>query len=145
MSKFVVVFDTPEFKVRKREIHKLIKLLSEELNFKIFSLEITFVDAEEMKNINVEYHGKDYDTDIITLQFSESPEVIDASIYISYPMAIYNAEKYKVSVNNEIIRLIIHGILHLVGYDDTTKSKRSKMKKVENELTEKFSYFELLK
>jgi probable rRNA maturation factor len=145
MSKFISVFDEPNFKVRKREIHKLIKWLSEELDFKVFSLFISFVSSEEMIGINKQFLNHDYDTDIVTLDYSNDIKIIDADIFISYPMAQKNADKYKVSVNKEIIRLIIHGILHLTGYDDKTPNEKRKMKKVENKLTEKFSILEVVK
>ncbi len=145
MSRFISVLDAPNFRVKKREIHKLIKNLSEELNFKVFSLNISFLDSSTMTEQNKRFLQHDYDTDIITLDYSEKAGLIDAEIFISYEMAIKNAKKYKTTTNNEIIRLIIHGILHLTGYDDTTPGEKRKMKRIENKLTEKYSYFELLK
>ena len=66
---------------------------------------------------------------------------MDAEIFISVPEAIDNSKKYAVTPDNELGRLIIHGILHLLGYDDTTVTKKRKMKVVENELTEKYKRY----
>lgn len=146
MSRFITVFDdTPKFSVRKREIHKLIKELSREFNFKIEMLDIFFIPSEEMIELNNQYLKHNYDTDILTFDYSVSKDLISADIFISYKMAEENAKKYKVDFNNEIIRLIIHGILHIIGYDDKTPSEKRKMKRKENELTKKYSYFEILK
>jgi len=148
MSKFVSVNDTREFRIQKRAVHKLVKFLSDELNFKIFSLNISFVSSDKMIEINNAFLGHDYDTDIVTLDYSEGEggaKKLDAEIYISYNQAKRNAKKYKVSVNEEVIRLIIHGILHLTGYDDTTPNEKRKMKRAENKLTKKYSFMELLK
>ncbi len=145
MLRFVSVFDSPKFKVRKREIHKLLKFLSEDLGFKILSLDLYFVDSDRMREINKRFLDHDYDTDIVTLDYSRNPELIESDIFISHQTAEKNAEKFGVTLNNEIIRLIIHGVLHLTGYDDTTPNEKRKMKKKENELTKKYSDFELLK
>ena len=53
-------------------------------------------------------------------------------------MAIENAKEFKVSLDNEIIRLISHGILHLIGYDDSNNSSSKKMFSVQEEIVEKF-------
>ncbi len=145
MLQTIYIFDNSKFKVYKRPIKKLVKFLSDELNFQVLSLEISFIDRKQMLELNKKFFYHDYDTDIITLNYSEDIKSIDTEIFISYEMAIQNAKKFRVSTNSEIIRLIIHGILHLTGYDDTTEEERKKMKRVENRLTKKFSYLEIVK
>ena len=75
-----------------------------------------------------------YSTDIITFDYSENKNGIDAEIFISIDDAESNARKYKVHLKNEITRLIIHGILHLLGYDDQQKKDKIIMKRKENDL-----------
>ena len=143
MSKFIRVGISKGFKISKQNVHKLIGKLSEELNFKIESLDVNFVDLPTIVEINNSYMGHNYPTDIVTLDFSPEIGRLDTELFISFDVAKENAEKYGVELNNELVRLVIHGILHVIGYDDTTPSEKRKMKKIENNLTEKFGKFNL--
>ncbi len=134
--KNLTVSTLKQIKVEKRGVHSLISNLSKELKFTIESLNINFVDAEYMLQINKEYLKHNYHTDIITFNYSGDNSSLDGEIFISINEAIANALRYNVALGSEIVRLIIHGILHLVGYDDKKASDKRKMKKEENKLTE---------
>ena len=69
-------------------------------------------------DINKSYLKHDYTTDIITFNYSNSLEQIDGEIFISIDDALSNSKKFKVTLSDELVRLVIHGILHLLGYDD---------------------------
>ena len=120
--------------IEKIKIHFLIKSLSESLRFKIISLEINFIKADEIVLINRKYLKHDYSTDIITFNYSEEKNLIDGEIFISVNDALENANIFKVSAKEEIFRLVIHGILHLLGYDDLKKKDKNIMKRLENRL-----------
>ena len=75
-----------------------------------------------------------YSTDIITFNYSGSKDLIDGEIFISTEDAESNAKKYNVSFNEEILRLVIHGILHLLGLNDKNRSEKLEMKRYENKL-----------
>jgi len=124
-----------QIKVEKRFIHSLVNQLSKELKFRVNSLNVNFVTDEYMLQINKEYLSHDYNTDIITFNYSGSNNDLDGEIFISIHEAIVNALKYNVDLGSEIVRLVIHGILHLVGLDDKNASDKRKMKKEENRLT----------
>ncbi len=143
MSKFVRVGVSSGFIISKINVHRLVKYLSEELNFKLDSLEINFVDLETIVSINNLYMKHNYPTDIVTLDFSQGISRLDTELFISYDVANENAEKYGIELNEELVRLIIHGILHVTGYDDTTSSEKRKMKRVENRLTKKYGKINL--
>ena len=127
-------------KVSKEQIHKLVGLLRTDLNLSIESLYINLVDNNTIRKINNEYLKHNYSTDIITFNYAGDNITIDAEIFISVEEAKLNARKYKVSLSNELIRLIIHGILHLTGYDDNNAKDRIKMKKKENNLLNKYNF-----
>jgi len=78
-----------------------------------------------------------YSTDIITFDYSENRNNIDGEIFISIDDAESNASIFKVHFKNEITRLIIHGILHLLSYDDQQKKDKIIMKRMENDLLNK--------
>jgi rRNA maturation RNase YbeY len=127
-------------RINKAQIHKLVGLLREDLEFSVESLYINFITAEEINNINKQFLKHDRSTDIITFNYSGSHSEIDGEIFISTGDARINAKKYNVSLSKEFTRLIIHGILHLMGYDDISSNDRVKMKRIENNLTNKYNF-----
>lgn len=127
-------------KIKKPAVHKLIKALRNQLEFKVDFLEINFISSDEIHILNKKYLKHDYSTDIITFNYSKNISVLDGEIFISYQDAAKNAKKYRVSLNREITRLIIHGILHLTGYNDVKVSDKKIMKTVENQLTYKNNF-----
>ncbi|GMR25778.1 MAG: hypothetical protein BMS9Abin39_1108 [Ignavibacteria bacterium] len=131
-------------RINRLQVHRLVSLLKEDLKFNLDTLFINFITSEEIHKINKKYLNHDRSTDIITFNYSGDHNELDGEIFISVEDAEVFAKKYKVTPNKEIIRLIIHGILHLKGYNDISKVDRTKMKKIENNLTNKYN-FALLK
>ena len=121
-------------KLNKMQIHSLVKSLKEELNFSINNLAIIFVNSSYIHALNKKYLEHNSTTDIITFNYSGENDNLDGEIYISYNDAELNANKYKVTFRNEILRLIIHGVLHMLGYDDQSQKEKRIMKKIENML-----------
>lgn len=140
MKKNLTVKAPNNFAVNKLEIHRLVSAVAKELVLTIDSLEINFINAKFMREINNQLLKHDHSTDIITLNYSENLHIIDAEIYVSLHDAFQNSQKWEVSLENEVTRLIIHGILHLCGFDDLTKNEKMKMKKKEDELVAKFKH-----
>lgn len=118
-------------------LHKIVSLICNELDLNIFSLEINFILSETMLGINKKYLKHNYSTDIITFDYSNERNILDGEIFISIADAMQNSKKYHVTFNNEILRLVTHGILHMSGYDDKTKAKRKRMKIVEDMFVQK--------
>jgi rRNA maturation RNase YbeY len=102
------------------------------------SLDIIFVDDDTLKEMHREYLDDPTFTDVITFDLGDDG-VIEGELYISLDRAREQADTYGVPYFTEINRLIIHGILHLKGYDDLTDELRREMKIVENRLVEKYS------
>jgi len=127
-------------RVYKRRVHKLVGLLREDLNFSILSLIINIIDNDTIQEINKNYLHHNHSTDTITFNYSGSHLTFDAEIFISIDDAQLSVKKYKVSLSNELTRLIIHGILHLKGYNDLKANDRIKMKKKENNLLNKYNF-----
>jgi len=82
--------------------------------------------------INQEYLQHDYYTDVITFDYSNN-NIISGDIFISIDRINDNANTYNISFNNELLRVIIHGILHLIGYNDKTDKEKKIMTSKENE------------
>lgn len=120
--------------INKKNIHLLIKNLSKLLDFNIVSLEINFISGSKIEEINSQYLKHYNTTDIITFNYSDSAANLDGELFISVDDARINANKFKVTFLEEIARLVIHGILHLLGYDDKQRNDKIKMKRIENKL-----------
>jgi len=127
-------------KIKKSKVQDLIKSLSVELNFSISNLEINFISGEDIHAINKSYLKHDYTTDIITFNYSDSHQKIDGEIFISIDDALSNSKKFRVTLSEELVRLVIHGILHLLGYDDQNLTDKKIMKRLENKLLSKNNF-----
>jgi probable rRNA maturation factor len=112
----------------KRNIRSWIIQTAENEYYKIGTLNYIFTNDDVLVQLNKEYLRHFTLTDIITFDLSESSGVLSGDIYISVDRARENAKKYKDSLTNEIRRLMIHGVLHLIGYRDKSRSEREQMK-----------------
>jgi len=103
-------------------------------------INIIFCDPEYLLNINRMYLDHDYYTDVITFPYSDKKEKkISGDIFIDVETVKQNAVKYKQLFFEEILRVIIHGILHLAGENDTTKEQSVNMKKAEDKALQKIT------
>ncbi len=95
-------------------------------------LSIVIMDDDGIREVNRTFLRHDYATDIITFPLEESP--MEAELLIGAGVLRRQAKEYRVSVRSELARLIIHGVLHLTGFDDTDEASRTSMKAREDEL-----------
>lgn len=103
-------------------------------NRRVGDLAFIFCSDDYLLQINKQYLNHDTLTDIITFDYSkENPSLpISGDIYISIDRINDNARKFAVSEENELHRVIIHGVLHLLGYKDKTKAAKQEMTRQEN-------------
>lgn len=113
---------------RKKE---LLKSIIKEHGFKPGELNYIFVSDEALLKINIEYLNHHTYTDIITFDNSESDKLIEGDIFISVERVKENAEKFKVSFERELIRVMAHGVLHLAGYKDKKPEEAQAMREAE--------------
>ena len=135
--KNLFIYNERGIRIQKSLLHKIVALLCNELDLKVISLEINLVSSETMLGVNKKYLKHNYNTDIITFDYSNERNNLDGEIFISVDDALENCKKYHVTLDNEILRLVTHGILHMAGYDDVTSAKRKRMKKVEDVFVQK--------
>lgn len=88
--------------------------------------DVIFTDDEKLYEINREFLGHDYYTDIITFNYNEG-KTVNGEIYISVDRVKDNAVNLSVKLKSEIRRVIFHGFLHLCGYDDTNPELKNRM------------------
>jgi len=103
--------------------------------------EINFIITSDkvLQKINLKYLNTDTYTDIITFALSEEQEIVSGDIYLSIERIAENSEKYRVTLEEELRRILIHGILHLLGYDDIAANEKKKMTRLENKYLKVFS------
>ena len=117
----------------------LIKSASAERR-KIDSLNYIFCSDRYLKKINSRYLKHNYFTDIITFPTSDPDDKnISGDIFISIDRVKENAATYGVRTYEELHRVLIHGLLHLCGYDDGSESEQKKIRAMENQYLEKIS------
>ncbi len=95
-------------------------------------LNFIFCSDNHLLQMNIDYLQHNTFTDIITFDTSEEEGLICGDIFISIDRVMDNAHKFKKEVDNELHRVIIHGVLHLIGYSDKTANKKSIMRRKED-------------
>lgn len=118
----------------KTVLKQWIKLVASKKKRKIGDLTFVFCSDSYLLNINQQYLKHNTYTDIITFDYSKDDKVLPISgdIFISIDRVKENAEKYGASFEFELHRIVIHGILHLLGYTDKTKKAKIEMTKEED-------------
>ncbi len=99
--------------------------------YKLGELSFNFCSDEELLKINIEHLNHDFYTDIITFELNED-DVIIGDIYISIDRVKDNAKQQGTTYTNELMRVLIHGVLHLCGYKDKTKKDAALMREKED-------------
>ena len=106
-------------------------------NRKHSQIDYIFCDDEYLLDINIKYLDHDTYTDIITFDYTEE-KVIGGDIFISVDRLKENASLFKVDFNDELLRVMSHGVLHLLGYKDKSEEDSDVMRKKENECINMF-------
>ena len=118
-------------KIRRRDNSAWVKRVAASYGRKVGDVAYIFCDDEEILRVNRQYLQHDYYTDIITFDYDED-NVISGDLFISLDTVRTNAEQLGVSYEQELNRVIIHGILHLCGINDKGPGEREIMETAEN-------------
>lgn len=94
-------------------------------------ISIIYCSDNQLLSINKQYLNHDYFTDIITFNYNEG-NIISGDIFISIDRVEENAQKFKVELFRELYRIIIHGVLHLIGYNDKSAEEKQAMTQKED-------------
>ena len=118
-------------KIKKRETTAWIKQVAQSYGKKVGDIGYMFVDDEKILEVNREYLQHDYYTDIITFDYCEDDE-LTGDLVISLDTVRTNAELFGKTYEEELYRVIIHGVLHLIGINDKGPGEREIMEAAEN-------------
>ncbi|MBI9066291.1 MAG: rRNA maturation RNase YbeY [Salinivirgaceae bacterium] len=130
----MIEFFSEEVSVEKLNIKKTetwINKCVEEENKLLGDISVIFCNDEYLLQINKEYLAHHFYTDIITFDYSQDV-ILSGDLFISVDRVLENSKEFNVSFDNELKRVIIHGILHLIGYGDKTDEESKIMRMLEN-------------
>jgi len=94
-------------------------------------INIVFISDKELRNMNIKFLKRDYLTDVISFDYNEGGK-ISGDIFISFDRVVNNADIFKVDINQELKRVMVHGLLHLLGYKDQSEKEKSRIREKEN-------------
>jgi rRNA maturation RNase YbeY len=97
-----------------------------------YDISMIFVNNKYIVNLNKRFFNKDKTTDVISFNISEKGIEIEGEVYINIDIINSQAEYYSVSFEEEMKRLVIHGLLHLVGYKDDRKNQKKEIREKED-------------
>ena len=117
--------------IRRRDTSAWVKTVAASYGKKVGEIAYIFVDDEEILRVNREYLQHDYYTDIITFDYTEG-DTISGDLFISLDTVRTNAEQFDKPYDEELHRVIIHGILHLCGINDKGPGEREIMEAAED-------------
>ncbi len=115
----------------KTQFNKIWTYFAEQENVRFSTISYIFCSDNYLLEVNKQYLKHDYFTDIITFDYTED-RTISGDIFISIDTVRKNSEIYKTSFQNELRRVMIHGLLHLAFYDDKTETQKKEMRAREN-------------
>ena len=117
---------------QKNKLRKWIESVLVQNKKKAESINYIFTSDQYLLDINKQYLNHNYFTDIITFNNASAQESLQADIFISVERVKDNAKSLKTPFTDELHRVMIHGILHLIGFDDKTGQGKTEMRKKEN-------------
>lgn len=134
----IQVFNQTELKLPflEKEAFLLEHFLSEKEQVAFEFVEIVFVDETEIVRVNTEFLERDYVTDIISFRYDEdvSNQNIEGTLYCCASRILEQSSEFETTPKKEFLRIIAHGLIHLIGYDDQTPSEKLEMTQLEDQL-----------
>jgi len=115
----------------KNLLKKWLKDLIEQEHANPGQINIIFTSDSHLLELNKKYLSKDYLTDIITFDYTDN-QLVAGDLFISISRVLDNSKTFAVSFEMELKRVIVHGVLHLLGYNDESEKEKSQMRRMED-------------
>ena len=126
MIDLVVSNTSDSYQYDTQSVKDLCTIVLKDSSYDAISLNIIFSDDSNLSRLKLKYFNEDVLTDVLAFPIQNDTK-LEAEIYISYDRAISSSKEFNVSLNSELIRLIVHGILHLLGYRDNNDELKKVM------------------
>jgi rRNA maturation RNase YbeY len=124
----------------RKDLRQLLNETANNEGYEIENITYIFLSDDELLEINQQHLQHDDYTDIITFDLSDIEASVDGEIYVSIDRIKENAIKYNCSNEQEIIRVLSHGLLHLLGYKDKSEADIQKMREKEAECLTRYNH-----
>ncbi len=131
MNKILVNKEVYDGNITKKFIKEIAEKILQQLELDNVELSITLTDNDTIQEINKQWRGKDKPTDVLSFPIGEKPPgykyTVLGDVIISLPYAKNQAKEIDITYKEEVLRLLTHGILHLLGYDHETSEEDAKV------------------
>ncbi|NQV15413.1 rRNA maturation RNase YbeY [bacterium] len=117
----------PEPRANINQFRKTIELILIEENKTAELVNVIFMGQDDLRSLKKQYFDLDIYTDVIAFNLNDPDQSIEGEVYLSFEQIQQNATQYKTDPQNELMRVLIHGCLHLCGYEDDTPERKTQM------------------
>lgn len=138
-SSILQLFNESDEKVplSQSKAESILQIISDKENAAFSLVELVFVDEQEIVRINKEHLNRYYVTDIISFRYDDEPDskgnkAIEGTLFCCAPRIIEQSAEFKEPMEREFQRIFIHGLLHLIGYEDSSDKEKEAMTELEN-------------
>lgn len=121
----------PRYRLARKPVEQYVRSVMKSERRTKADVSVVFIDSRHCRNLNRQYLHHDYSTDVISFPLPDVSR-LEGEVYVNLDRARQQARSYRVSFSNEVARLVIHGALHLAGYEDEGRAARRKMRHREN-------------
>ena len=114
--------------VDESRFRRAVEMILTEAGIEQAEIEIAVVDDETIRPINARFLGHDYATDVISFPLQRTDTTLEGQVVLSAETAVRNAAEYGWSPEDEMLLYLVHGTLHLIGFEDATRESRQEMR-----------------
>ena len=139
MLKVLINDELSAHEIDYEQLQQAVLSVTEEAGIQRGEISLAIVDNETIHALNRQYLQHDYPTDVISFVLEQQPAQLEGEIIVSVEMAVEVAKQYGWPWKDELLLYVIHGALHLIGYDDKDPQKKQAMRQAERRHLERFS------
>ncbi|TDI76594.1 MAG: rRNA maturation RNase YbeY [Bacteroidetes bacterium] len=125
-------FDDATQAVSDVKVESLVRLVLDSENISWKSIGVVFGSHRLVRDLNKNYLQHDFNTDVLSFLIDESTEGIEGEVYIDVETALERYEEFGATLENELVRYVAHGVLHLAGYNDAVVDGKDAMRVLED-------------
>lgn len=126
--------------LKNKALKKIILVILEYYKICVYNINLVTVEAETLRKMKNKHFNKNLYTDVISFLLEKNSNFLEGEIYISPKIINENAHRYSSTFNKEFARVVIHGMLHLLGYKDKTDEEKKEMRNREDRFLKKLNY-----
>ena len=125
--------------VESDELRALLsQVVDEQSDQAVETLTVVFGPHDLIRSLNVEYLDHDYNTDVLAFNLSDTSDVLEGEVYVDVDTARERHTEFDTSMQAEVVRYAVHGVLHLLGHTDKTEEGQTTMRRLEDQYVHAF-------